>query len=204
VVHEQSSDHRRATAERNTASILDAVERLLERGSQASIAATAAEAGVSRVTVYAHFSTREQLLAAALDRAVRMAAVAMEAADLDVGSPIEALDRLVAVAWEVLERFSAMAGATAEDLSSERRRQLHEPGVAPVLRLIERGRREGSFRTDVPAEWLLACSYALVHAAADEVRAARLVAASAPRVLSVSLRDLFVKGPGTGTAGGAP
>jgi AcrR family transcriptional regulator len=199
-MHEQPPDHRRATAERNIESILDAVERLLARGSQASIAATAAEAGVSRVTVYAHFSTRELLLEAALDRAVRMAAVAMEAADLDVGSPIEALDRLVAVAWEVLERFSAMARATAEDLSSERRRQLHEPGVAPVLRLIERGRREGWFRTDVPTEWLLACSYALVHAAADEVRAARLDAAAAPRVLSVSMRDLFVSQPSTGSA----
>jgi AcrR family transcriptional regulator len=203
-MHEQPPGHRRATAERNIESILDAVERLLERGSQASIAATAAEAGVSRVTVYAHFSTREQLLEAALDRAVRMAASAIEAADLDVGSPIEALDRLVAVAWEVLERFSAMARATAEDLSSERRRHLHEPGVAPVLRLIERGQREGSFRTDLPTEWLLACSYALVHAAADEVRAARLDAASAHRVLSVSLRALFVKQGSTGTAQGAP
>jgi TetR/AcrR family transcriptional repressor of mexCD-oprJ operon len=75
-----------------------------------------------------------------------------------------------------------------------------------VWRLVERGRREGAFRTDVPGEWLLACSYALVHAAADEVRAGRLDAASAPGVLSVSLRDLFVNRPGggVGIAEGTP
>lgn len=198
---QQPPDHRRAIAERNIESILDAVERLLERRSQTSIAAVAAEAGISRVTVYAHFSTREQLLEAALDRAVRRAAVAMEAAELDVGSPIEALDRLAVLTWQVLERFSAMAGATAEGLSSERRRQLHEPVFVPVWRLVERGQREAAFRVDVPTEWLVACAYALVHAAADEVRAGRLDAASAPRVLSISLHDLFVGQPIAGNSG---
>jgi hypothetical protein len=58
--------------------------------------------------------------------------------------------------------------------------------------LIERGRREGAFRTDLSTEWLMACAYALFHAAAAEVRAGRLDADSAQRTLSVSLRDLFV------------
>jgi len=190
--HPEHGDHRRATAERNVESILDAVERLLERGSPVTIAAVASDAGTSRVTVYAHFSTREQLLEATLERSVRRAGAALEAAAPDVGSPLEALDRLVAVAWQVLERFAGMAAATMEAVPHDRHQQLHGPAMAPVSRLVERGRREGVFRHDVPADWLVACTYALFHAAAAEVRAGRLDVATAHRALSLSVRDLFV------------
>jgi TetR/AcrR family transcriptional regulator, mexCD-oprJ operon repressor len=70
---EPATDHRRAIAERNVEAILDAAEQLLERRSQATIAAVAKEAGVSRVTVYAHFATREKLLEAIVERAVERA-----------------------------------------------------------------------------------------------------------------------------------
>jgi AcrR family transcriptional regulator len=187
----EPGDHRRAVAERNVESILDAVDRLLERGGQTSIASVAIEAGTSRVTVYAHFPTREHLLEAALQRAVRRATAAVEAAAPDEGPPLEALDRMVAVAWQVLERFSGMAAATMESIPHDRHQRLHEPVMAPVSRLIDRGRREGAFRTDVPAEWLVACTYALFHAAAAEVRAGHLDIDSARQALSLSLSDLF-------------
>jgi AcrR family transcriptional regulator len=191
----EHGDHRRATADRNVESILDAVERLLEQGSPATIAAVATEAGTSRVTVYAHFPAREQLLEAALERAVRRATTVVEAAAPDVGPPAEALDRLVAAGWQVLERFAGMAAATMESIPHDRHHQLHQPGMVPVYRLIERGRREGAFREDLPAEWLVACAYALFHAAAAEVRAGRLDVDAALGTLTLSLRDLFVGCP---------
>lgn len=194
----EQGDHNRAIAERNVELILDAVERLLERGSQATIAGVATEAGTSRVTVYAHFPTREQLLEAALQRAVRRAAAAVEAAAPDLGPPLEALDRLVAAGWQVLERFWGMAAATMASVPHDRHHQLHEPAMVPVWRLIERGRREGAFREDLPAEWLVACTYALFHAAAAEVRAGHLDHAMALRALSLSLRDLFAGRPVSG------
>ena len=64
----QAADHRRATAERNVAAILDAAEELLSQAGPASMAAVAARAGVSRVTVYAHFPTWEALLEAVVER----------------------------------------------------------------------------------------------------------------------------------------
>jgi len=64
----QAADHRRATAERNVAAILDAAGELLSQAGTASIAAVAASAGVSRVTVYAHFPTWEALLEAVVVR----------------------------------------------------------------------------------------------------------------------------------------
>jgi AcrR family transcriptional regulator len=93
-----TKDHRRATAERNVAAILDAAEALLARGAAASTSAVAAEAGVSRVTVYAHFPTRESLLEAVVERAVRHATETLAAARLGEGSAIAALERLVAAA----------------------------------------------------------------------------------------------------------
>ncbi len=190
-----SKDHRRAVADRNIEAILDAAERLLERGGQATISAVATEAGLSRVTVYAHFPTREQLLKAVAERAIRLATVETEAARLDEGSAADALDRVVALSWRVLDRHQAMARATAEQLSSDDRRRLHETLLAGFRRLVDRGREQGCFRSDLPPEWLVASFYALIHAASDEVRAGRLEPSAAPEVLGATMRDLFLRHP---------
>lgn len=189
---ERTRDHRRAVAERNVEAILDAAERLLERHVPATISAVASESGVSRVTVYAHFPTREQLLEAVAERALRATVIVIEAARLDEGTAAEALDRALEVAWQRLSRYDAIAQATGEQLSSDARRRLHDTAMARVRRLAERGREQGEFRTDVPAEWLVASFYALIHAASDEVRASRLDASAAPRVLRATMRDVFL------------
>jgi AcrR family transcriptional regulator len=190
-----SKDHRRVIADRNVEAILDAAERLLERGAQATIAAVAAEAGLSRVTVYAHFPTREHLLKAVAERAVRASTVDIATTiGLDKGPAIDALDRLVTESWRVLDRHKALAQATAEQLSSDERRELHETFVSGIRQLVERGRQQGSFRSDLPAAWLVASFYALIHAANDEVRAGRLEPAAASEVLRATLRDLFLRG----------
>ena len=116
----KTSDYQRATAERNVAAILDAVENLLERRAQASISAVAAEAGVSRVTVYAHFPTGEALLEAAVERAVRQTMAALEGVGLDDGPPLQVLERMPAAAWRHLARYGAMAQVTVRDLFTGR------------------------------------------------------------------------------------
>src|SRR5262245_41311671 len=96
MAEQRAAGHQRVIAERNVEAILDAVEELLERRGQASISAVAAQAGVSRVTVYAHFPTWEALLEAAVERAVRRTMTALEAAEPDVGPPVQALERMLA------------------------------------------------------------------------------------------------------------
>ena len=187
-----TSDHRRAIAKRNLEAIVNATERLLARHSQMSISAVAAEAGLSRVTVYAHFPTLEDLLEVVVDRAVRRASAALEAAKPDSGPPIEALERLVTVSWRELERHKATARSAAERLSPEAQRRTHLAARRPIRRLIDRGRREGAFRTDVSADWLVTSCIALMHAAVDEVRAGRMGATAARKALTASIRDLFV------------
>jgi TetR/AcrR family transcriptional repressor of mexCD-oprJ operon len=198
-----ATDHRRATAERNLVAILDAAERLLERRSQASIAAVAAEAGVSRVTVYAHFPTREQLLEAVVERAVRHATVALEAAQPDDGPPLDALERVIAAGWRELDRNSAIAQAGAEQLSPAALARAHEAAYAQLRDFVQRGREEGAFRTDLPTDWLVTSCFALIHACGDEVRAGRLDQSRALEVLTVTLRDLMSGQRGAGRPTGS-
>jgi TetR/AcrR family transcriptional repressor of mexCD-oprJ operon len=184
-------DHRRATAERNIEAILDAVERLLERGSPASIVAVANEAGVSRVTVYAHFATREELLEAVVERTVQRTTEALDAVEPERGPPLEALGRIVDVGWRDLDRNNAIAQAAGELLTTEALKRAHRPAHRRLRKLIDRGRRSGDFRTDLPAEWLVTSFHALIHAAGDEVRAGRMRARPALEALRTTLYDLF-------------
>jgi AcrR family transcriptional regulator len=187
-VSEPATDHRRATAERNIAAILDAAERLLARGAATSIVAVAAEAGVSRVTVYGHFPAREDILEAVVERATRGAVAALDAAEPERGPPGEAFERLITASWAGLTRHLSTGRAAAEQLSPDAMRRAHEPILGRVRALIERGRDAGDFRTDVPAEWHVATMLALSHAAADEVRAGRMDADTAGAALRVTLR----------------
>jgi len=57
--------------------------------------------------------------------------------------------------------------------------------------LAERGQAEGSFRTDLPARWLVTAAIALVHACSDQVRAGRIDEHDAVRILTTSACDPF-------------
>jgi TetR/AcrR family transcriptional repressor of mexCD-oprJ operon len=184
-------DHRRATAERNVEAILDGVEQLLERGDPASIVAVANQAGVSRVTVYAHFATREQLLEAVVERAVQRTTEALDAVEPERGPPLEALARVIEVGWRDLDRNNGIAQAASEQLTAEAHKRTHQAAHRRLRKLIDRGRRSGDFRTDVPAEWLVTAFHALIHAAGDDVRAGRMRAGAALKALHMTLHDVF-------------
>jgi TetR/AcrR family transcriptional regulator, mexCD-oprJ operon repressor len=187
-----TTDHRRATAERNVEAILDAAEALLRRRAQPSIAAVAKEAGVSRVTVYSHFATREALVEAVVSRVTRAATASIEEARPSEGEPMEALERVLTVAWAELERQEAIRQAASEDLSAEAVWRAHQSAARAVRRLIERGRRCGAFRSDLPVQWLLVSVFSLLHAAADEVREGRLQAKTAESAVKKTVLELFV------------
>ena len=186
-----TTDHRRATAERNVAAILDAAESLLARGAAASTSAVAAEAGVSRVTVYAHFPTREALLEAVVERVVGHATAAIAAVGIHRGPPDEALDRLIAAAWGEIDRNRAVATAASEQLSPAALARSHAALHEPITALVERGQAEGAFRADLPPGWLVSSYFALMHACGEDVRAGRLDADAAVPVLQATLRGAF-------------
>jgi TetR/AcrR family transcriptional regulator, mexCD-oprJ operon repressor len=186
-----ATDHRRATAERNVEAILDAASELLESGRQPSISAVAGQAGVSRVTVYAHFQDLEQLIEALVERAVLRAEASIEAAEPGRGPADEALRRVIQVSWDELGRHHAIGQAAAAGLSSAAIHRSHESAARQIRKLVERGRREKVFRTDVSPSWLVASYFALVHAARDEVLAGRSDRKKALRDLEPTLLSLF-------------
>jgi TetR/AcrR family transcriptional regulator, mexCD-oprJ operon repressor len=192
---EQTVDHRRAVAERNLEAILDAAETLLARNAPLSMSAVASEAGVSRQTLYAHFADREALLSAVVARAVERWVAATEKVEPHRGPAGDALARLVEVGWQEVSRNSHIASAASAELDAERMRSAHESGVELLRRLVRRGRRDGSFRTDVPAEWLVSAFFALIHTALDDVTAGRLSERGALQALARTVPDLF-KGAG--------
>jgi len=187
--------YHRQIADRNAEAILDAVDDLLRQHRQASIAAVAARAGVSRVTVYAHYPTPQSLLEAAVERAVMRVSAALESASPRSGPPLAALERLIELAWQHLASYGAMAQRVSEQFSSETVARTHQAAHQAIGALLERGRADGTFRTDLPASWLVTACIALVHACADAVHAGSVAERDAPAILVASVRDLFT-GPG--------
>jgi AcrR family transcriptional regulator len=155
----------------------------------------ASEADVSRVTVYAHFPTREDLLDATVERAVSHADLALENARPDTGRPLDALDRLIIAGWRELEHNRAIAQAAAELLSPAALTRAHQAAHHRIGELVQRGRDEGAFRTDLPTDWLVTTTLALMHACGDEVRAGRIDTSHGLHILTTTIRDLLTAPP---------
>jgi AcrR family transcriptional regulator len=189
AVHHEAGYHQRVAGQ-NADAILDAADALLRQHGRASISGVAALAGVSRVTVYAHYPTTIALLEAAVERAVGRVMAALDATRPEAGPPAEALDRMLAAAWQHLADYRAMAQAVSEELSPEAVARTHQAAHQTIGALLARGRADGSFRTDLPGTWLVTACIALVHACADAVRAGTVAEADAPRILITSVRDL--------------
>ena len=192
---EPVTDHRRAIAERNDTAIADAALRLLERRHALSMAAIAAEAGVSRQTLYAHHKTIGDVLAGVVDRAVAHALEGFEAAEAEHGDPAAALERMVAASWGRLTGLGALKQASEEHLPAERVHRAHAPLMERVLALVERGQASGAFRGDLDPGWLVTVYFALVHAADDHARASGADRDRALAELTTSVRAVFDAGP---------
>src|SRR5919201_2501702 len=187
-----SGDSRYVTAERNLEAILDAAQGLLQRGEQINVSAVATAAGVSRPTVYSHFPNPDQLLKALVERTVQRTMAAIESAEPESGPPLDALQRLIAASWEELAHHEEIARAASTHLNAHAMRRAHESARGVIRKLVERGRRGHSFRTDLPIEWLVTTCLALIHAAADEVRMGELDPSAAHTALYRTIADLFV------------
>jgi TetR/AcrR family transcriptional repressor of mexCD-oprJ operon len=157
------------------ARILDAALEALASEPEASMAEIARRAGVVRATIYVHFPTRESLIESVTERAIAEVTEAMAAAEPERGDPDEALRRVLAVGWRELGRFHALVGLNVRLPQAELRRR-HRPVLTLLQPLIERGQRDGTFRSDVAAAWHLSMLLALIHAASGELQAKRLPA----------------------------
>ncbi len=182
---------RRADAERSRAAVLDAAAEVLGQRPDASMDAIAAAAGVTRQTVYAHYPSREALLAAVVDRISAEALAAVDAVALDEGPAVDALLRLVEASWQTFERYPLLLRIAPGDLDPSTDHERHQPVTDRLLRLIRRGQRAGEIDRGLRPHWLVTAVIALGHAAGEEVRTGRMSARAATAALRVSLVRLL-------------
>ena len=174
---------RRADAERNIASILDAALAALASDPDASMAEIARRAGVVRATIYMHFPTRVALLDAVQDHATALVADAIRRAEPDRGEPEDALERVIRATWMQLSQFHGILALNIGRLSAKELHRRHLPMTTQFIPLLQRGQADGVFRSDVSAEWLIAVVRAIVHVASTELQAGRLSQAEVERTM---------------------
>jgi AcrR family transcriptional regulator len=174
---------RRSDADRSVEAILGAALDALAGDPDASMAEIARRAGVVRATIYVHFPTRESLLDAVMERAVADVAQAMTAAEPDRGDPKDALERVLCATWKELGRFHALLAINIGRLSVEELHRRHLPMTSQLVPLIERGQKQGLFRSDVPPLWHVAVLRSIVHTASAELQSGRISEAEVEPVM---------------------
>jgi AcrR family transcriptional regulator len=163
----------------SVAAVLDAAVALLGRRPDASMDEIATAAGVSRQTIYAHYSSRDALLRAVTRHVTAEVTRGLSGLDLDSGSAVAALGRWVDASWALLERYPVLLTPAVVAPEGGDERERHKPVMGGLLRLIERGRRLREFDRAMSTTWYLAAIIRLGHAAGQEVVAGRMTPAKA-------------------------
>jgi AcrR family transcriptional regulator len=181
--------------------VLDAAVHLLNAHPDASLEAIATAAGVTRQTVYAHFPSRQHLLAAVLDRITGEAVAAMDAADPTTGPAADALIRLLDASTRATGRYRNLLPKLASlPVSPQADHERHAPVADRLKQLIQRGQQTGEFDGRLAPDWLVAVTISLAHTASQEVDAGRLSSKEAAQTLHTTLlRILGATTPTTAT-----
>ncbi|MDQ3880947.1 MAG: TetR/AcrR family transcriptional regulator [Chloroflexota bacterium] len=130
---EYRSDLRARQATETRARILDAAIRVMARGvASLSVPAVAREAGVAVPTVYRHFGTKDDLLAALYPHAVQRAGLE----DLIVPRTIDELGDGVRSIFERADAFDDLARAAMASPAAEEARRLSMPDRLAITRRL--------------------------------------------------------------------
>ena len=181
---------RRADAQRNVGAILAAARERLSTDPTASMQEIAGAAGVGRVTLYSHFKSRTELLDAVFTHVMTDAEQALADVDLTGDEPA-ALARLIRSSWRIVEQSRLLLFAAQLELPADRIREYHHRPLERLESLIRRGRRNKTFRADLPVSWMVSVFYNVIHGAADEINAGRLTAERAPKLITTTLLAAF-------------
>lgn len=157
----------RADAARNRELVLAAAEQeFADRGRDASVSEIAHRAGVAKGTVFRHFSSKEDLVAAVVRRHFSILTTAADRlATSETIDPERAIREFLTLAAEGLQKQDLdflQETSQADPLTAQSRVSLH----TSLRALLQRARAAGAVRDDVTATDLLLLLCAPIHAVA--------------------------------------
>jgi len=174
---------RRSDARRSIDAILAAAGTVLGERPDASMEDIAAAAGVARQTVYAHFTSRDALIAALVEAARLQGLAELAAARLDLAPPTDAVRRILDIGWELLRRYPLLLEPAFNRVPRLDGSDPHRTVAEQLEEVVERGQQSGDFDRALPARWLAAAIIDLGHTAAEQVTAGHLTTDAARAVL---------------------
>ncbi|MFG2003893.1 TetR/AcrR family transcriptional regulator [Spirillospora sp. NPDC048911] len=187
---ERRARRRRSDARRSIDAILTAARTVLSERPDASMEDIATTAGVSRQTVYAHFPSRDALIAALIHAAGVETVAAYDAAGLDTLPPPDALRRYLDISWQLIRGYSFLLAPALARIPQPGGDDPHDAGTARLEQLLRRGRHTGDFTDTLPVTWLAAAVIGLVRTAAEQVAAGSLTPSQAADMLQKSAQRL--------------
>jgi AcrR family transcriptional regulator len=148
--------------DRTRAAIVEAAIRVLaDEGISAKLDKVAVAAGVSRATLYRHFSSREELLGALVDAAYEEVVERVRDANLDDVAFMDGLGRVARAAVLTGKHIVVLANETLVVKPHHLDVEFEET----MNRLFDRGKAEGHVRHELSTTWLRTAYRAIVVAA---------------------------------------
>jgi TetR/AcrR family transcriptional regulator len=123
----------------------------------ARIDAIAERAGANKSLIYLYFDNKDGLFVAVLEKVYADIRSAEQKLKLTSCDPVEGMRQLVVFSFDYVARHPEFVAIINDEnmlqgihvRNSKRARELNSPLVATIRELLERGSRQGSFRSDV-------------------------------------------------------
>jgi AcrR family transcriptional regulator len=155
---------RRRDAIEHRERILQAARQVFSEQPRAGLASVAAASSLTRTTVYAHYSSREALLEALVERAIGEGVTAWDARGAHA-DPLAAVEDHLRGSWRTLAGQASLLEAATDALGPDRLAHLHAPLHQRVHAMLQDARVAHVIATDVPLSWQVRTWFALVHEA---------------------------------------
>ncbi|WP_234698527.1 TetR/AcrR family transcriptional regulator [Lacisediminihabitans changchengi] len=137
----------RRDAAENREALLAAARVVLNRDPSSSLETIAAEAGLSRRSVYGHFATRDDLLRELVTVGARRVATALST--ISHPDPLTRLALIASHLWREVESVRMMAVLAVRGPLAKNTASLLSPIRVSVREAIHDGQADGSMRTDL-------------------------------------------------------
>lgn len=143
----------RSDVVRNRGRILTSAAHVLGENPNASMSEIALHAGLSRATLYRHFSSVDDLMYATREHVLTLLQNATERVQDRANSPTEVVQELAQELMLIAKRYRGVLSTTPEiDPKFVRRRDL---SLESLEEIIAQGQLDGQFRADVSPRWVL-------------------------------------------------